>query len=33
LITQVFKWNNSTWDPSGNHSRQVELATQADLGR
>eukprot|EP00985_Skeletonema_marinoi_P001706 scaffold686_cov245-Skeletonema_marinoi.AAC.17 len=32
LITQVFKWNNSTWDPSGNHSRQVELATQADLG-
>ena len=34
LITQVFKWNNSTgWDPSGNHSRLVELATQADLGR
>jgi len=33
LITQVFKWNNSTgWDPSGNHSRHVELATLADLG-
>eukprot|EP00984_Skeletonema_dohrnii_P007197 scaffold2596_cov126-Skeletonema_dohrnii-CCMP3373.AAC.5 len=33
LITQVFKWNNSTgWDPSGNHSKHVELATLADLG-